>query len=143
MSELPKISKAQGAPVQLNEFHIVKVDFFRVEEDEVVPNFNLNLSKGHPEEENPTSFHLVLSLHLFFPDIRFRLNVDLMGIFHCSGVVVNEEFMNGPFVQINAPAILYPYLRAFVSSFMATAGYKTPILPAINFAATIKSNVED
>lgn len=46
---------------------------------------------------------------------------------------ITEEFMNSKFVELNAPAIAYPYLRAFVSNFTINAGLKPLVLDTINF----------
>lgn len=51
---------------------------------------------------------------------------------------INNEFKQSDFVSVNAPAIAYPYLRAFVSQFLLLAGYKPIVLPAINFVTLNK-----
>lgn len=132
--------KPMGAAIQLREFHVVKVNFSRANNLEAEPSehFNLTIEQGLPNEEPKTSFRITLSLDLYFPDSKFILKVDLAGIFACQNLVIDDDFMNASFARINAPAILYPYLRAFVSSFMATAGFKTPILPSINFAQSLQ-----
>jgi len=133
--------KNMGAAIQLKEFHVVNVAFFNPPDQDLesLKNFNLAIKQGIPASDPATSFHIILSLELFFPEIKFKLNVDLLGLFTSQVVSVDEEFMKSPFVKVNAPAILYPYLRAFVSSFMATAGFQTPILPSINFAQRLQA----
>lgn len=46
---------------------------------------------------------------------------------------ISCDFLEGNFALINAPAIGYPYFRAFYSNFLLNAGYKPFILPTINF----------
>jgi preprotein translocase subunit SecB len=137
--------KPIGAAIQLKEFHVIKVEFYRQEdlESESSKHFNLAIRQGIPTEAPLSSFHITLSLELFFPDSKFKLKIDLLGLFTSQDVVIDDKFMTGPFVRVNAPAILYPYLRAFVSSFMATAGFKTPILPSINFAQVLQPGRKD
>lgn len=46
---------------------------------------------------------------------------------------ITSDFLKGNFALINAPAIGYPYFRAFYSNFLLNAGYEPKILPTINF----------
>ena len=46
---------------------------------------------------------------------------------------ISCDFLEGNFALINAPAIGYPYFRAFYSNLLLNAGYKPFILPTINF----------
>ena len=45
---------------------------------------------------------------------------------------IDEEFINSPFVQMNAPAIALPFLRSFISTISVNAGYNPIIIPSIN-----------
>lgn len=58
--------------------------------------------------------------------------------------VIDKEFIVSNFPYVNAPAICYPYLRAFISNLTLNSGYSPVMLPSINFAAlrnkTIKNN---
>jgi preprotein translocase subunit SecB len=56
---------------------------------------------------------------------------------------VAEETLKDTFMQVNAPAIAYPYVRAFVSSLCAMAGYQAAILPPVNFQALFGRRKED
>lgn len=59
------------------------------------------------------------------------------------GFYVTEEILKRPFIQVNAPAIAYPFLRAFVSSFCVTAGYGGVIIPPVNFQAIYDGRRKD
>ncbi len=48
---------------------------------------------------------------------------------------MSEEFQKSPFVGVNAPAIAYPYMRAYISTFCALSGFEPVILPTVNFQA--------
>ena len=60
------------------------------------------------------------------------LHVKVMGHFQ-TNTIVDEAFREGPYVKINAPAIMYPFLRAFVGTFMMSAGYPMIALPSFDF----------
>lgn len=46
---------------------------------------------------------------------------------------INREFIKESFALINAPAIAYPYFRAFYSNLLLNAGYQPKVLPTVNF----------
>lgn len=48
---------------------------------------------------------------------------------------IDHEFKQGDFPYVNAPAIAYPFLRAFVSNLTLNAGYVVLMLPSVNFSA--------
>lgn len=52
---------------------------------------------------------------------------------------IDEKFTESNFPIINAPAIAYPFLRAFVSNFFVSSGYYPILLPTYNFTKFKKS----
>ncbi|PCJ16856.1 MAG: preprotein translocase subunit SecB [Candidatus Cloacimonadota bacterium] len=64
------------------------------------------------------------------------LETEIFGIFETEAEI-SEDFKNSTFPKINAPAIAYPFVRAFLSNFLLSAGH-TPIkLPSINFSSIV------
>ncbi|PTU49224.1 hypothetical protein DBB42_26595 [Pseudomonas plecoglossicida] len=61
-------------------------------------------------------------------DLEYQSRFDVDG-------PVDEEFKAGNFAFVNAPAIAYPFLRAFISNLTLNAGYSPVMLPSINFVA--------
>lgn len=66
----------------------------------------------------------------------FEMTVSLTGQFECEGEAP-EKFVK------NAIAILYPYIRAIVSTYTASANVNPLILPAINVNKLIENNKEN
>ncbi|KWU51857.1 protein-export chaperone SecB [Pseudomonas palleroniana] len=48
---------------------------------------------------------------------------------------IDEEFKSSNFPYVNAPAIAYPFLRAFVANITLSSGYAPVMLPSVNFVA--------
>ena len=48
---------------------------------------------------------------------------------------ITQEFIDSLFPKVNAPAIAYPFFRAFISTTLLNAGYNPVILPSVNFQA--------
>ncbi|HEV2610623.1 MAG TPA: protein-export chaperone SecB [Noviherbaspirillum sp.] len=83
---------------------------------------------------------IVLNLKLRLEEENFGMTVTYAVDFHVSDAedanfVVSDETLDSQFMKVNAPAIAYPYLRAFVSTVCINAGFKPSILPAVNFQA--------
>ena len=55
---------------------------------------------------------------------------------------VTEEFFKKSFAKINAPAIAYPFLRAYIANFFISSGYNALMLPTINFQAMAEKERE-
>ena len=97
--------------------------------------FNLNLD-DLLFKESPNHFAKAFIVDLTFDSLEhdeiYDLSVEYHVLFECSANV-NEEFLNSDFAKISAPAIGFPYLRAFISTFSLQAGVPPIILPSINF----------
>lgn len=68
----------------------------------------------------------------------FALEVEAIAFFR-STEIINESFLQSPFVKLNSPAIAFPFLRSYITTVTANAGYNAIVLPPINFAATVDS----
>ncbi|MQR01651.1 protein-export chaperone SecB [Glaciimonas soli] len=49
--------------------------------------------------------------------------------------IVTDETLQDTFMQVNAPAIAYPFLRAFVATVCTNSGLNPLMLPPVNFQA--------
>lgn len=97
--------------------------------------FNLDLG-NLLFQDNPNHFIKVFKVDLNFEgpenDEIFDMSVEYHALFECS-MNITEEFLNSDFVKISAPAIGFPYLRSFISTFSVQGGLPPIILPSINF----------
>jgi len=62
-----------------------------------------------------------------------NFSIEANAIFETS-LPVTDDFLASDFAKLNAPAISFPFLRAFISNFTLNAGYNPIILPAFNFS---------
>lgn len=115
------------------------------------------LDKKSSEDSESEKVRSIFSIKLEFEEKHFFVTFDLkmltsdgqgMQVKYKSKFVtdsaIDEEFMSSNFPYVNAPAISYPFLRAFVSNLTLNAGYSPVMLPSVNFVAlkekTLKSN---
>lgn len=62
-----------------------------------------------------------------------KLLVKAMALFE-TNTIVNEEFKTSGLVQLNSPAIAFPFVRSFINTLTSNAGIRPIILPAFNFS---------
>lgn len=115
-----------------DKYIVNKIEFIineKYDSDEK-PNVQFSISKEVNKVENKMKVTLDVRI---FEDAQknnypFEMNIKLTGFF----IVENETKIN---LEPNAIAILYPYVRAIVSTYTACANVNSLILPPINVNA--------
>ena len=51
---------------------------------------------------------------------------------------IDADFKKSDWTAVNAPAIAFPYLRAYVTNFTVMNGMEPQVLPTINFVEMVK-----
>ncbi len=84
-------------------------------------------------------WNLKFNINIFegLEDAPFSMNVEISGFFELAGEDDITRY------EANAIAIMYPYLRAIVSTYTASANVSPVILPAINVNAMLKRKKEE
>ncbi len=126
--------------IRLRDWKVININFSLLDE-EIEGNegrFDLETGKFFPQDESKTFgvvFKLIIkekAIDLFVESI-FNFELDES---------VTEEFKLSSFANVNAPAIAFPYLRAFVSNITLQSGINPVILPSINFIKLSEENKE-
>lgn len=95
------------------DFHIKRdITYLEDEKNSVLVTLDTEIFRN-PEENN-------------FP---FSINISLTGLFEIEGVLDSQTKR---LAEVNAVAILFPYVRAIVSTYSANANVTPIILPPIN-----------
>jgi preprotein translocase subunit SecB len=79
------------------------------------------------------TFSVVFNIKVCTED-RKVITVEYESLFK-TDISIDEKFKQGSFPYVNAPAIAYPYLRAFISNLTLNAGYDPIMLTSLNFVA--------
>lgn len=98
--------------------------------------FDINNVTNVNKEKNEMNIALSVSIFEGQEDAPFYMKVKITGYFE----LVGEDDINK--FEANAIAIMYPYLRAIVSTYTASANVSPVILPAINVNAMLKNKKE-
>jgi preprotein translocase subunit SecB len=86
----------------------------------------------------PPQFKIAMNARMFLKEY-FELTLDSVGTFELSGDATEE--VKKAFVNQNAPAIMFPYIRSFVTTFSSSLGGVTgPLYIPIQF---FKGEVEE
>lgn len=96
----------------------------------------LALSVGMAEEHE-NQFVTMFEIGLANKRKTFKFKVKASAHFETSEKIT-ADFVNSPFARINAPAIAFPYIRAFISNFTLNSGYNPVMLPSFNFVEMAK-----
>ncbi len=80
------------------------------------------------DESNKFSINFCLELE----NKNFKFSVNAVAQF-LTNESLDNEFLDSSFCYINAPAIAFPYIRAYVSNLTLNSGFNPVILPSFNF----------
>jgi len=117
------------------DYFVDYVDFKLNNEFEDKPvnlKFDIDRSVDYLEDENNTML-VTLVVKVFDNALKknypFSMNVSITGVFELNNVAVERKEV---FAEVNAVAILFPYIRALITNFTANVNVAPLILPAIN-----------
>lgn len=91
--------------------------------------FKLNVDRDFPED-NSRKFSILFNFEI--KNEKFELEISSTFNFAVDEVI-DEKFKISDFPRVNAPAIAFPYLRAYISNFTLQSGFNPVMLSSINF----------
>lgn len=128
------MSKLTESFVQLKSINLVSVHL-NMKIGNSIPKgdaFDFDLGIEY-KEINETAYYSIVDISITSPsESSFKLDVKMAGKFEIS------EGLNIPideFFHINAPAIVYPYIRQYVRATTLEAALDPIILPIVNFVS--------
>ena len=112
----------------------VKFKSNRVKNDERVWKLTFDIKNSTKINKERNKMEIILRVNVFKgqEESPFDMEVELIGFFELDGEDDITRY------EANAIAIMYPYLRAIVSTYTASANVSPVILPAINVNAMLK-----
>ncbi len=103
------------------------------EDNSTLHNFELNLESDTLTDNTfGIVYHVLVVFYSSDDNVKLEVELDYVAIFECS-TKIDKEFLESSFVKISAPAIGFPYVRAFISNLSLQAGFPPIMLPSINF----------
>ncbi len=126
----------------ISDIAIIKTNFSRsviLQETETEKKVNFQITKIFFQDDM-----LRCTLHLEYLSVyadgeeEFNAIIDVMGNFKKNG---DTELNMQNFANINAPSILFPYLREHLASLSLKAGIFPIVLAPVNFLAMAEQNI--
>jgi preprotein translocase subunit SecB len=120
--------------IQLKSWKISSLKMALLDNSSNRDSNSFDLVAGNYFSEEDGSHFFGVTFKVSIQDKQFDLEVEALYQFELVDEPVTEAFKLSTFPKVNAPAIAFPYLRAFVSNLTLQAGLQPVILPSINFA---------
>jgi len=122
--------------IQLENWKVLNLNFVFREEERSEDSFDLKTGNFFPEKEEKT---FGIGFEIEIKDKKFDLSLEAIFMFKLDENI-SEEFKLSDFPKINAPAIAFPYLRAYISNLTLQSGFEPVMLPSINFVNLSQEN---
>lgn len=100
--------------------------------------YEINITPSGIVNTEFNEFQLSLEISLTNKEEESLINVEIVGLYKYTGDL--EEVKK--FLYLNAPAILFPYLRAYISAMTSLSGSETFTLPTMNLSG-LRNELED
>ena len=117
------------------------LDFSETNEDTFELNLQVGIANSSVKETDSKKAVILFTLDLIAKD-KFQLTCDYEAIFLTDTILTKELVISEKFLNINAPAIAYPYLRAFVSNVLLVSNLDPAVLPTLNFQKLYDNNLK-
>jgi len=93
------------------------------------------------QDKKEKEFDVVFNIKIKNNDSSFLLESKAIARFVTNNVI-SDDFKKSNFAKVNAPAIAFPYLRAYISTVTLNSGMQPIVLPAYNFTTVKVDNPE-
>lgn len=119
--------------IQLKSWRVSNLNLSLLDENVKRKNNSFDLETGNFYSKEKDSSIFGVGFKITIQDKLFDLVVEAIFDFELLDEKITDEFKLSSFPKVNAPAIAFPYLRAFISNLTLQSGLEPVILPSINF----------
>lgn len=123
---------------QLNFINFVVPKFMFEKKNVESDNFEI-LPKAVISRKN-NQFHINVDVEITNLNNSLVLKMVCVGIFKYN---TDDENLLLSFMSLNGPAIVFPYIRSFISSMSSLSGFETIILPTLNLSGYREQLIKD
>lgn len=121
-----QITNPYQSVLKLENLLILNSSFHRCEEEIRDLKLQLGIERSIEEISPQTQYKVSLTLHLGDSDDNLAVSVECVGTFSI------ENFSDKTIIEKNAVAIMFPYIRSYVSTISTQPGMTPIVIPAIN-----------
>jgi preprotein translocase subunit SecB len=121
------------ATISFKRYRVTNVEL-KAKEDLVENIQEIEVQLGiNPTLINNREFNIDFKVSVNDKKNNLTIEVNLLAEF-LTDEDIDDKFIDSSFVKINAPAIVFPYIRSFITNLSVNSGYNPIILPTLNFA---------
>jgi len=138
---MDKIQQTKKSSLKLLDFIIAEFSITRSPEYEFNGEINISLNPNGVYIKPDSSYQLTIDLNVSDEQKNFNIDVKAIGFFEIKHGEEESTLTN--YFYTNAPAIIFPYIRSYISAVSALSGLETVNLPIMNlsrFKDTLKTN---
>lgn len=122
--------KKQEAQFRFIDFKVMK-SIYQIDAQKFKQGGKLDVSFKFPTELDYTHDNLIsfpMEVLIENEEKTLRIQVGILGVFESDVDITKEK----SFIEVNAPAIIFPYIRAYVSNLTSMSGIQPILLPTYN-----------
>lgn len=122
---------------------IIQKSYFELNQKEDIGELSVEFNSEGKLDFDKGRFNLELGIFISDSAETLKIEIESIGYFNFKNLD-RDSLPNFPYV--NAPAILFPYLRAYISSLTTLSGIRPVVLPTLNLTSLredLESNVEE
>ncbi|QEK51998.1 hypothetical protein FYC62_10300 [Pedobacter aquae] len=127
-------------PFSFKDFHVA--DFSIQRSPQKAGKIHLEVEPKGYVNNNNKSFLLELDVLVTDEIDSFKIKANCLGFFKFKDLKEKNIIIEDYF-YINAPAIMFPFIRSFISAVTSLSGMETINIPVINFAKFLKDKLKD
>lgn len=125
--------------IQLISTRAIYVNLAPSDKKEDSESFSFDYQVDFPESSD-SSFLVIIKSLLEEEDYSFE-TIYLAEF--TTDVALDDHFKRSRFPYVNAPAIAYPFFRAFIANALVNCGLKPTYLPSVNFEKLYQKKSDD
>lgn len=125
------------------EGYIIKDAKLHLTNNERSKTINFNFAPSGTIDKNKKTFTLELNTWVYDETKSFEINIVTSATFKY--IEDDSGNIEMKYLLLNAPAIVFPYIRAYIANLSALSGISTILLPTINMAGladNLKENIK-
>lgn len=120
------------AKFRFRKYQILKSVIDITDISNISKELDIEIKRANGENEEENRFKLLFDVNIKDKNESLNIDISAQGFFDFNKGLSEGEM--DTFFNVNAPAILFPYVRAYISTLTALSGINPIILPTINLS---------
>lgn len=129
------------AKFRLKDYKIVDASIHISPDGITGKNMSVEIKPQSYVSDKELNYKLQFDINISNSENQFSVFASIIGLFEFDSDL--DPVAKDKFFKINAPSLLFPYVRAYISTLTSLSGMAPVILPTINMAEAMKDLEEN